>query len=65
VEIFLKVRDGHIEAEDFRSKAVLGAKFLRPSNSPLPFVLRLAANRHGPIISPGLLPRKSGHRSCR
>src|ERR1700674_1657427 len=57
VEIFLKTRDGHIEAQDFRRKAVLGAEFLRPCDPPLPFVrrhgaMRYGAIRHGAIIRP-------------
>src|ERR1700730_148507 len=57
VEIFLKTRDDHIEAQYFPGKAVLGAEYLRPCNPPLPFVLRLGATRdgairHGVIISP-------------
>src|SRR3979490_114104 len=62
VELFLKTCDDHIEAQDFRCKAVLSAEFLRPCNPPLPFVLRhvalghgamrYGAIRHGAIIRP-------------
>jgi hypothetical protein len=54
-ETFLKVRDRHIEAQDFRGETVLNAKFLRPLDPPLPFVLR-----HAAIIGPCLLVRNAG-----
>jgi hypothetical protein len=60
VEISLKTHNGHIEAQDFRRKAVLGAEFLRPCNPPLPFVPRHALIRHGGIISPLLPSRNAG-----
>jgi hypothetical protein len=44
IEPFLKARNRRIEAQDFRRKTVLGAKFLRPRNPTLEFVLC-----HGPI----------------
>jgi hypothetical protein len=57
VEISLEKRNDHIEAQNLRGKAVLGAKFLRPFNPALPFVLRHDPIRHGAIISPGLPAR--------
>src|SRR6266851_2224083 len=36
IKTFLKARNGTVEAQDLRCKAILGTEFLRPGNPTLP-----------------------------